>query len=205
MSDQPSSDFFELAATLRACRAFTDEPVGDDDLERVLDAATRAPSAENAQPWHFVVVRDQARLAHIAGLMRGRWERFGREYSRGRLPDEVFDAVDSGFAEGLGSAPVMVVVCGDTTRSAAEVLPSSIYPAVQNLLLAAHARGLGTVLTTIATVDPVALREAIAAPETMVPMAVVPMGHPARSLGPSRREPVATRTSLDTYGTPWRA
>ncbi|MDH3705424.1 MAG: nitroreductase family protein [Acidimicrobiia bacterium] len=203
MSARSNDDFFELASTLRACRTFTDQAVGDDELSRILDAATRAPSAENAQPWHFVVVRDADRRRRIAALMGGLWDRFGREHSRSRLSDDVFAAVDDGFGGGLVTAPVLVVVCGDTEQSRPEVLPSSVYPAVQNLLLAAHAQGLGSVLTTIAAVDPVALRELIEAPESIVPMAVVPIGHPARALGPSRREPLATKTSLDRYGTPW--
>ena len=199
--DQPA--FFSLARTLRAHRSFTAEPVSDDHVALILDAATRAPSAENRQPWHFVVVRDEQRRAAIAGLMAGIWEGMAREWSRPRLDPALFDDVDRGFGGGLADAPLMVVVCGDTDLADRGVLASSIFPAVQNLLLGAHALGLGAVLTTIASTDPGPIGEIVAAPDSLRPMAVVPIGHPARVLGPSRRVAVGDKASLDTVGTPW--
>ena len=196
--------FFELARTLRAHRRFDDRPVSDDDLALVLDAATRAPSAENRQPWHFVVVRDDDRRARLAALMAELWDRFGRDHSRPRLEPGLFDDVDRGFADGLVGAPVFVVVCGDH-RLAAGGLESSVFPATQNLLLAVHQLGMGAVLTTIAAVDPGRVRAVVDAPEDVEPMAIVPIGWPARALGPSRRAPLSTRVSLETYGEAWPA
>jgi nitroreductase len=201
--DGQAPDFFELARTLRAHRAFTTAAVTDDQLTRILDAAVRAPSAENTQPWHFVVVRDQQRREAIAQIMQAAWAGYGREWSRPRLSEGVFADVDRGFAGGLARAPVMIVVCGDTEAAHPDALASSIFPAVQNLLLAAHALGLGAVLTTIAAVDPPTLRAAIDLPDTLLPMAVVPIGHPARALGPSRRVAATDKASLDSYGSPF--
>ena len=81
-------------------------------------------------------------------------------------------------------------------------VPSSIFPALQNLLLAAGAVGLGSALTTIATAFAAELREIVGLPEALVPVAVVPLGYPAQPLGPPRREPFADHTHRDTYGSP---
>ena len=80
------SDVFTVVHAQRACRAFSDAPVGDADLARILDAAVHAPSAENKQPWEFVVVRDAAARAAIGALMTRAWETAGRAFSQGRLP-----------------------------------------------------------------------------------------------------------------------
>ncbi|MGI9601209.1 MAG: nitroreductase family protein, partial [Acidimicrobiales bacterium] len=184
-------DFFAVVNGQRACREFTDTPVGDEDLALVLEAATRAPSAENRQPWHFVVVRDRQRRHAIGEVIGEVWRKGGQAWSRERLAPDLFADVDQGLRGGLIDAPVLIVVCGDTDVTDAGVLASSIYPATQNLMLAAHALGLGSVLTTIATIDPAPVRELIAAPAAIVPMAIVPIGHPARALGRSRRQPIA--------------
>ena len=97
----------------------------------------------------------------------------------------------------------MIVVCADTERGLPQTVPSSIFPAVQNLLLAATALGLGTALTTITVGFRDELRALLELPEHVVPVAVVPLGHPARQLGPPRREPFASHTYRDHYGAPW--
>jgi nitroreductase len=98
---------------------------------------------------------------------------------------------------------VLVVVCGDRELGLETTLPASVYPATQNLLLAAGALGLGSAMTTLATLFPDALRTALGLPDHVLPMAVVPLGWPARALGPPRRLPLAERAHLDRYGTPF--
>jgi nitroreductase len=198
------SDFFSIVRTQRAHRAFTDEPVPDELVERVLEAATFAPSAENTQPWVFVVVRDDASRSRIGELNRQAWEGGGREFSRPRLSPEVFAKVEAGATGGIANAPVLVVVCGDTSHCVEAVLESSVWPAVQNLLLAAHALGLGSALTTITAVFGDELRSLLALPGHVRPLGVVPLGWPAKPLGPPRRAPVAEKTFRDSYGAPWR-
>jgi nitroreductase len=196
-------DFFSVARTQRAHREFTTEPVPDELVEQVLETATFAPSAENTQPWVFVVVRDTDARDQIGALNRRAWEGGGREFSRPRLTPEVFAKVDAGATGGIANAPVLVVVCGDTSRCVEAVLESSIWPAVQNLLLGAHARGLGSALTTITTVFGDELRSLLALPEHVRPLAVVPLGWPAKMLGPPRRAPVADKAFRERYGEPW--
>lgn len=197
-------DFFAVARAQRAHRMFTDEPVSDALIGRVLEAATYAPSAENRQPWEFVVVRDPVRRSQIGDLMQRAWEQHGRAHSEARLSPGLFADVDRGATGTISAAPVLIVVGADTARCLPATVPSSIFPALQNLLLAAGAVGLGSALTTIATAFADELRGVVGLPESVVPVAVVPIGVPAKPLGPSRREPFTEHTHRDTYGTPWK-
>jgi nitroreductase len=108
--------------------------------------------------------------------------------------------VDAGAETGLAGAPVLVVVCGDTSVAHRSTLPSSVYPATQNLLLAAGALGLGSALTTLATLAVDELSDVLGLPDHVHPMAVVPLGWPARALGPPRRKPVGRVAHRDRYG-----
>jgi nitroreductase len=197
------SDFFSIVRTQRAHRAFTADAVPDALVEQVLEAATYAPSAENTQPWVFIVVRDSAARDRIGELNRQAWEGGGRDFSRPRLSPEVFAKVEAGATGGIANAPVLVVVCGDRSNSVDTVLESSVWPAVQNLLLGAHALGLGSALTTITTVFGDELRYLLQLPDHIRPLAVVPLGWPAKQLGPPRRAPVGEKTFRERYGEPW--
>jgi nitroreductase len=196
--------FFEVALAQRACRRFAPDPVPDDDVVRMLDAAVHAPSAENAQPWVFVVARDPALRQAIADLTTRLWTGGARQHSEPRLTPGLLAEVDQATRSGFGGAPVLVIVAGDgsdgTTR---RTLAASIFPAVQNLLLAANALGYGSALTTLTTVATDDLRALLDLPATTDPLAVIPLGRPARPLSPPRRTPAPTKTHLNHYGTPF--
>ena len=196
-------EFFEVVFRQRACRAFAPAPVDDDLVGRVLQAATFAPSAENRQPWVFVVVRDHKSRAAIGELNRRAWEGGGRSHSEGRLASSLLRDVDHGARGGIADAPVIVVVGGDTRLADRRVLAASIFPAVQNLLLAAGALGLGAALTTLPLVFADEVAEIVRFPFEVLPMAVVPLGWPARPLGPPTRLPVSAKAHRDGYGTGW--
>ena len=196
-------DLFAVVRRQRACRAFSDEPVDDELVARVLDAATFAPSAENRQPWEFVVVRDARTRAQLGELTERAWNAGGREFALTRLDDKLMTDVDAGATGGVAAAPVMVVVCADTERGLVQTVPSSIFPATQNLLLAATALGLGSALTTITTAFAAELRALLDLPEHLVPVAILPLGWPARALGPPRRDPFAQHTHRERYGSSW--
>jgi nitroreductase len=121
----------------------------------------------------------------------------------GRLSDALFREVEQGAEAGVGSAPVIIVVCGDTAIGLESTLPSSVYPAVQNLLLSATALGLGSAMTTLAVRYADELRWLLRLPPTVLPMAVVPIGWPLHPLGPPRRLPVSERAHRDNYGHTW--
>jgi nitroreductase len=195
--------FFDVVLNQRACRRFSDQPVDDGLIEQCLRAATHAPSAENLQPWVFVVVRDEELRTGIGELTRRAWRGGGRQHSEGRLEDALLREVDHGAEHGIGSAPVIVVVCGDRAIGLEATLPASVFPATQNLLLAAAALGLGSAMTTLATLFAGELGELLGLPSSVLPMAVVPLGWPSRPAGPPRRLPVRERAHRDRYGTPW--
>jgi nitroreductase len=192
------ADVWEVIRSQRACRAYRDDDVDDAVVGRVLEAATFAPSAENRQPWVFIVVRDAESRRAIGELNRRAWAGGGRDYSKGRLSPALFADVEAGVAGGVSSAPVLVVVCGDGSLAHEATLGSSVFPAVQNMLLAASASGLGSALTTLPTVLGDELGDLLGLPDHVHPLAVVPLGWPARRLGPPRRRPPTV--FLDRYG-----
>lgn len=172
----------------------------------MLEAATHAPSAENRQPWVFVVVRDRATHQAIVELTVAVWEGGGRAHSERSLEPKLFVAVDAFLRGGYGGAPVLVVVAGDgRTGASTSVLASSVYPATQNLLLAAAALGYGSAMTTIAAQAPDALAAIVGLPGEVRPFAVVPLGRAAVALGPPRRRPVGEVAHLDVFGSPYSA
>ena len=199
----PQPSFFEVALRQRACRSFDDADVDDYLIARCLQAATHAPSAENMQPWEFVVVRDPQRRAAIGELNRVAWRSGGRAHSAGRLSETLLADVDRGAEGGVAAAPIIVVVCGNARRGLVSTMPSSVFPAVQNLLLAASALGLGSAVTTLALQQFDDLRALIGVPPHVMPMAVIPLGWPAKPLGPPHREPIATRTHRECWGEAW--
>jgi len=196
-------EFFDVVRAQRACRRFADDPVADALVERVLAAAVHAPSAENRQPWVFVVVRDPDVRARIGELTRRAWRGGARAFEEGRLAPGLLADVDRGAEGAISAAPVLVVVGGDTRLALEPTVPSSIFPAVQNLLLAATALGLGSALTTLTTAFGAELRGLVGLPDEVQPVAVVPLGWPARPLGPPRRLPVSEKAHRERYGRPW--
>ena len=182
---------------------FSAGAVDDEAVEKVLDAATFAPSAENRQPWVFVVVRDADRRAAIGALTRQAWEGGGRAHSESRLSPSLLADVETGAQGGVAGAPVLVVVAGDTRLGDRRVLEASVFPAIQNLLLAATALGLGSSLTTLPLVFGSQLASIVELPSEVIPMAVVPLGWPARPLSPPRRLPIAEKAHRETFGTSW--
>jgi nitroreductase len=159
----------------------------------MLKAATRAPSARNAQPWRFIVIRETETKRQLGAI----FDELGEQLYGAGAPDH------TPWAE----VPVLVVVCSEytfaTSESGVAALGASIYPAVQNLLLAAHGLGLGTVLTTRWKSRETDLRPLLGLPETMAVHAIVPMGWPASPSGRSRRKPIREITSRERFGQPW--
>lgn len=180
--------FERLASRQRAHRRFLDAAVAPELFDRIVAAATRAPSAANSQPCVFVAITDPARRGELGSIVADAWHRGGRAWSERNLSQSLLTAVDAGATGGISSAPMIVVVCGDARRSPRSTLGASVLPAVQNLLLASTAAGLGSAMTTLGIDDP-ALPALLGLADHLVPLAIVPLGHPARALGPNRREP----------------
>jgi nitroreductase len=137
---KPVTDIHELFRHQRAIRDFTAEDVPDALVNQVLTAAIHAPSGSNTQPWHFIVIRDP----HVKHAI-------SEVYEEARAAAAVTRPSAGGVRQPLAAAPVLIVACVNIPASGQAGLQTgaSIYPSVQNLMLAARALGLGTVLTTL--------------------------------------------------------
>ena len=198
-------EFFDVVLNQRACRQFSDRPVDSELVERCLEAAVHAPSAENRQPTVFLVLQDPAQRDAVNALTRRAWREGGRAHSEGRLAPAFLKEVDEGAERGIALAPILIVVCGDASIGLEVAMPASVFPATQNLLLAANALGLGSALTTLATRYADELRSLLDLPAWVHPMAVIPLGWPGRPLGRPRRLPLAERVHVDRFGQRWNS
>ena len=201
----PEPGYFEVACNQRAHRALLPDPVPEALIEKILVAGTHAPSAKNCQPWRFVVVQDPNVRKKIGDGARAAWLAFARATTPAEdQSDPDFADVDRWAMGGLAEAPVIIVLCGDTTVLPLDQMGSSIYPAAQNILLAAAALGLGSLMSSLPLYAPDgAFAKTLGLPDHIVPLATLPIGYPARKLGPPRRRPIAELTSRDRFGNAW--
>lgn len=180
-------------ATQRAIRHFRAEPVDDALVERLIAAATRAPSGRNVQPWRFIVIRETETKRKLGRL----FDELGGQLYGADAPDRT----------AWEDVPVLAAICSEyafgTGESGIAALGASIYPAAQNFLLAAHAAGLGTVLTTRWKAREPEVRTLLGLPDSMAVHAIIPMGWPDRRYGGNRRKPAAEVTYRERFGSPW--
>lgn len=204
--EQSAISLFDAVHTQRAIRRFTGEPVSDEAIRRILEAAVRAPSGRNRQPWRFVVVRDRAVKRQLGEYYRRACEAAG--IGQGPIPElskKVNESV-AHLALHMGEVPVLIVACiehetEEAVGSSTLTTGSSIYPAVQNLMLAARALGLGTALTTVHTMFENEIRRLLGIPPNVQTAALVPLGYPSpeERFGGSRRRPIDDVTHLDRW------
>ena len=184
----------DLMARQRAVRHFTAAPVDDALIERLLRLASRAPSARNNQPWRFIVVRERETKRALGKIFDEIGEAFMGHEAPDRMPWE--------------DVPALIVVFTESTaagnESALTALAASIYPAVQNLLLAVTAAGLGAVLTTRWKGREAEVLPLLGLPADAAVHAILPLGWPDRKYGRGRRRPVRELTYRERYGQPWR-
>jgi nitroreductase len=204
-------DLLEGLVTTRAIRRYTDQPVTDQELNTVLWAATRAPSASNRQPYRFIVLRDGPQPAEARRLLgeaaRRMWnsKRATDRYATGSGVDPAspkgrMASAMSHYTEHLSDAPVIVLACLVRYREPNPFEGSSVYPACQNLLLAARAISLGGVLTQVQLLVAEELRAALAIPDDVALHATITLGHPAGHHGPVRRRPLSELVYEDRWG-----
>ncbi len=202
-ADATDPSFFDVVLNQRAHRYLSPDAVPDSLIERMLAAATHAPSGENAQPWIFLVVRDPDVRGEVGRLVAESWTDGSSERTAEMVPPWMHREVDHWAREGLAAAPVHIVICVDEHLCHQGLWGSSIFPAVQNLLLAAGALGLGSLMSTYPVAFTAQLRTMLALPEHVHPQAVVPIGFPAKALGPPRRIPMQDKTFRERYGEHW--
>ena len=189
-------------ATTRAIRRYTDEPIADEDLRQILWHAGRAPSGSNRQPFRFLVLSDGGRARTAKALLgdafRRGWaaKRAGDGYRPSRFADSMQRYVDR-----FEATPVVVLVCLERYRDPSPTEGASVYPACQNLLLAARALGYGGALTMWHLIVEDELRELLTIPEHVALSACITLGVPEGNHGPLKRKPVAEVTYIDRWGT----
>jgi nitroreductase len=194
--------------TQRAVRRLRPDPVDDELLLELLRLAVRAPTGGNAQGWEFLVVRDPGVKHQLARLNRQAWSvyrRFAKGRARGDLSAARVLASVQWQADHFEDAPVIVVACLHgrpwPTPLGRTSFYGSVFPAVQNLLLAARAVGLGAALTTLPLWSRSLARRTLGLPATVTPCAVIPMGWPqGDGYGPTTRRPVEEAIHLDRWG-----
>ena len=193
---------FEAMYTQRAIRYFKSDPVPKEAIDRILEAASKAPSGTNRQMWHFLVVQDDELRAKLADIYRraGRNALPNLQWLQDVNPRILRSATY--LVEHLDDAPVLLLACIEHGGSTNLVTGSSIYPAVQNILLAARGLGLGSVLTTFHKQFEDEVREIFGIPDNVETAALLPIGFPADGAryGPTRRKPVEEVTHWDGWG-----
>lgn len=194
MSDEIG--LFEAMYSQRAIRRLKPDPVSDDLVQKLIEAATKAPSGGNRQPWAFIVIRDEATKQKIGEWYSDAWNKtYGAipEGQRSQGPPSAartYRAAEH-LAHHISEVPVLILVCA-RGRPASGVAGQygSIFPAVQNLLLAARGLGLGASLTTLHKLHEADIKDLLGIPDTAETIALIPVGYPRGKYGPTTRLPV---------------
>jgi nitroreductase len=196
-------DVFEAIATTRAMRRLdAGRPVSDADVLKVVEAATKAPTGGNSQPVRWMVVRDPDKRRRLGEIYQACWAPVHDFYATQAdgSPDvaRMLRSADH-LGEHMGDAPVILLPCSRGQVGQAE---ASVFPAVQNLFLAARALGLGTTLTTVHRLQEGEVRAVLGIPDDVTTWAMIPMGYPTGRWAEAPRRPVAEVTYWDTWKEP---
>jgi len=176
----------------RSIREYTSRKVSERILETILEAATWAPSAHNAQPWRFIVVKDSALKLKLAKTMANRWK---KDLAKNGVSEKDLENLVKASVERFTKAPIVIVPCltmaemhhyPDKRRQKIEFLMGvqSVAAAIENMLLAAHAMGLGACWFCAPLFCPETVRKVLNIPPNFEPQALITLGYPA-----SRQEP----------------
>jgi nitroreductase len=211
-------DLYDALMTTRAMRRFTDEPVTDEEIEQILQAAVQAPSGGNIQPYQFLVVTDADKRAAIGAIYERAFSRYDPAVQRlvppfkddaARRAHERSWGASRELAAAMGTVPAMVLVlmpriamtvADDVGEMDVGPTYASVYPAVQNLVLAARSFGIGTVLTTVYRMYEDEVRAVCGIPDRFEIAALLPLGRPKGRWGVAPRRPAPSLTSWNTYG-----
>jgi nitroreductase len=211
LSDPPIIDLLEGIATTRAIRRYTDEPVPDHILRDILFAATRAPSGSNRQPFRMLVLTDGSKAIEAKRLV-------GEAARRLWNAKRVSDGYDSGsgtnatspkartanalqrYVDEFESVPVLILPCLVRYREPSSFEGASVYPACQNVLLAARALGYGGVLTGWHFGVETELRALLDIPDNVFMAATITLGKPEGAHGPVRRRPMRELVFEESWG-----
>jgi nitroreductase len=206
-----TTDLFEIIRTTRSMRRLKTRPVPNGLIRKILEGGVCAPSGGNMQRWRFLVIRDPRVKETVGALYKRAWdEQVGPRYRAGEPApgmsrDRFLRLLDAAeyLAAHIHEAPVWIVPClegGTPTRTSG----SSIYPSVQNMLLAARALGLGATLTTLYLQFEKEAEAALGLPPGVHSYALLPIGYPVGRFGPVRRVALSDVVYEDRWGQPCR-
>jgi nitroreductase len=214
-----SMDVFEAIETTRAVRRYREAPVTDDEIVRCIHAAVHGPSGGNIQPWQFLAVTDPVVKRGIGDVYRRAYARYEPQVLKVRQPlkspedEAAFQrtlAASRHLAEHLGDAPALVMVLMPNISMTLEDADgpldvgtpfASVYPAVQNFMLAARGLGIGSTLTTVYRIYQEEVRALCEIPARFEIVALIPMGRPQGKFGRGRRRPAEQVTHWNRFGT----
>ena len=195
----------EAMFTQRAIRRMKPDPIPLDDIKTFLEAAVKAPNGGNAQPARFVVVNERAKIEALGKLYLEAWWAKRREIQGWQStadipPDEKIYLAASRFAEAFGEVPLVVLPVAPRGTSA-----NSVFPWLQNMMLAARALGVGSVLTTLHPQVDARVARLFGIPVDVEIFGCVPMGYPRGNFGPTSRKPITELAFFNEWGgeTPW--
>ncbi|MGI8926606.1 MAG: nitroreductase family protein [Tepidiformaceae bacterium] len=204
---QSDPRLFATIYSTRALRRFKPDAIPEEVMFQLFDAAIRAPSGQNVQDWRFVVVTDSATKARLQAWAEEGWARYQPDFA---ADPSLMDALPrtrrlslrsvEHLVHHLAATPAIVVVCGLAARHSTP--GGSTFPAVQNLLLAASALGLGGSVFNLALRRP-ELHEMLSIPETNEIYCLLPIGYPTDRPGPVRRRPVKDVVFFEKFGERW--
>ena len=191
---------FEAMYSQRAVRHLKPDPIPDEVIEKIIDAGIHAPNGGNEQRWAFVVIKDHEVRKKMAPLYLG----VGRPNhgTAATWSERNAEASSNYLGEHAAEIPVWILACIENPGTDISN-GASIYPAVQNMLLAARALGIGSVMTTrVRRGYEKEMREWVGLPDTYQTAAMIPLGYPqdGKGYGPTTRKPGATVTHWDTWG-----
>jgi nitroreductase len=212
--DEPqkaSDDLWAVMSSATAVRRYRPEPVADEILERCLQAAAWAPSGGNQQPWRFVVLRSDETRAAITAAAHQTWDTMAEFYGF-TAPAEAATDQKSRVLRAMwehmhvgGDAPECVLFCVQPQAGASELQwGGSIFPAVQNFLLAARAQGLGAAITLWHDACEPELRSAVGIPDDWRIATLLTVGWPRGGHRAVRRKALAQVAAIDRWDEPWK-
>jgi len=196
---------FEAMFSQRQITRFKPDPVPREAIEKIIEAAIKAPSGGNTQPWHFVAITDPGLISRIGEIYKELW--LGARGPRAEPGETTVYRAARYLANHMPEVPAMILICADHSANYTPGQPiergrhaSSIWLAVQNLFLAARALGLGTRLTTTHIRREQEIKDLLDIPDYVETVALTPLGYPRGRFGPTERKPAAAVSSYNRWG-----
>ena len=209
-SDQMSLSFLNLIKNRRSVKEYSSKEVSKEALSRILEGARWAPSAHNAQPWRFIIIRDSLTKQRLAKAMASRWN---QDMSKNGILKERRESLIKASVELFENAPIIIIVCltmdnmeeyPDERRKKIEYVMAvqSVAAAIENMLLAAEGEGLGSCWFCAPLFCQDVVRKTLRIPKHIDPQALITLGYPANKPNPPPRKPLEDIVHQDCWGHP---